>query len=179
MSAQGFYIARVRYGRKKGMGLTIWRLRDTGVRILDVREQERHVLMYKDLAEALFKLLIRCGHFQAHGRGGGWITLHRSGTTQISLCWEPGLCPVSNEKDQPNLFWSVPGSIFGGSAQGYVLLSPYTELLRAASPRLCSADSSFQAPSHLMQATQVVLIKSQRAHGHHHLVLRLIPEFRA
>lgn len=67
----GFYIARVRYGRKKGMGLTIWRLRDTGVRILDFREQERHAFMYKDLAGALFKLLIRCGYFQAHGRGGG------------------------------------------------------------------------------------------------------------
>ena len=161
------------------MGLTIWRLRDTGVRILDFREQERHAFTYKDLAGALFKLLIRCGYFQAHGRGGGWITLHTSGTTQMSLCWEPGVCLVSNEKDQPNLFRSVPGSIFGGYAQDYVLLSPYPELLRAASPRLCSVDSSFQAPSHLTQATQVVLIKSQTAHGHHHLVLRLISEFRA
>ena len=53
------------------MGLTIWRLRDTGVRILDFREQERHAFTYKDLAGALFKLLIRCGYFQAHGRGGG------------------------------------------------------------------------------------------------------------
>ena len=81
----------------------------------------------------------------------------------MSLCWEPGVCLVSNEKDQPNLFPSVPGSIFGGYAQDYVLLSPYPELLRAASPRLCSVDSSFQAPSHLTQATQVVLIKSQTA----------------
>ena len=146
---------------------------------LTFREQERHALMYKDLAGALFKLLIRCGHFQANGRGGGWIILHGSGTTQMSLCWEPGVYPVSNEKDQSNLFWSFPGSIFGGSAQGCVLLSPYPEILRAASPRLCSADSSFQAPSQLTQATQVALIKSQTAHGHHHLVLRLTSEFRA
>lgn len=59
----------------------------------------------------------------------------------------------SHQNGQLSHFQSVPSSFLGDSAQGPILLSPYSELLMDSSPGLCRAESSFQATSHCTQGT--------------------------